>query len=263
MPHKHRSVQKYGWIPDIPDNRDHLFLGDVMPVQILPPKVDMRGQCPPIYNQGALGSCTANAIAAAIEFDLKKQGLVDFQPSRLFIYYNEREMEGTVNSDSGAMIRDGITSVNNIGACHEAYFPYDITQFKVKPSPSAYADALKNKSLSYKRIYNAISPSLMKLSLANGIPFVFGFTVYSSFESPQSNATGIIPMPNMGTEQVLGGHATLAVGYDDSLYGGKGGIIARNSWGTGWGMQGYFTIPYEYLTNTNLADDFWAIQVMQ
>lgn len=250
---------KYGWIPDHPDARDHEFLSDVMPVQILPPKVDLSPQMPDtVFDQQSLGSCTANAIAMAVWFDLKKQNLGDYPPSRLFIYYNERDMEGTINSDSGAMIRDGIKSINSIGVCHESLWPYTIPQFTWKPSAEAYVDALKTHSVSYKRIYNAISPSLMKLCLANGIPFVLGFTVYQSFETQAVANTGIVPMPNLQTESILGGHAVLCVGYDDSTKMFK----CRNSWGANWGDHGYFYMPYEYLTNTNLADDFWAIQVM-
>lgn len=258
----HKKVKiksnKYGWIPDIPDQRDHLFLGDVMPVQILPSKVDLSPLCPPVYDQQSLGSCTANAIAGAIEFDLKKQGLPDYTPSRLFIYYNERVIENSVNWDSGAMIRDGIKSVNQVGACHEDICPYIISNFTQKPSPAAYADALQHKTLSYKRIYNAKSPSLMKLCLANGIPFVMGFTVYESFETQSVANTGMVPMPGPN-EKILGGHAVLCTSYDDSTRLFK----CRNSWGQNWGDHGYFYMNYDYLTNENLATDFWAIQVVQ
>jgi len=255
---EHKIENKYGWRHDIPDQRDHLFVGDVMPVQVLPSKVDLSSKCPPVYDQGGLGSCTANAIAGAIEFDLLKQGLPDFMPSRLFIYYNERAMEGTINTDSGAMIRDGIKSVNQLGVCHESMWPYNIQQFTWKPGADEYVDALKHKAVQYKRIYNQKSPSLMKLCLANGIPFVFGFTVYESFESQYTSTTGTANLPGPN-EKILGGHAVLCVGYDDSTQR----FLCRNSWGTWWGNKGYFTIPYAYLTNPNLADDFWAIQVVQ
>jgi C1A family cysteine protease len=117
MPQK---IQRYGWIPDIPDQRDHLFSAPVLAPQDLPAKIDLSSQCPPVYDQGQLGSCTANAIAAAFEFtELKEQQQSEFRPSRLFIYYNERLMEGTINSDSGAQIRDGIKSVATVGVCPE------------------------------------------------------------------------------------------------------------------------------------------------
>src|SRR5262245_26808338 len=111
-----RKIKRYGWIPDFPDHRDHLYAAPVVNLTALPPKVDLRAQCPPVYDQGTLGSCTGNAIAGALQFDRLKQKLTpDFVPSRLFIYYNEREMEGTVDSDSGAQIRDGIKSVADLG----------------------------------------------------------------------------------------------------------------------------------------------------
>src|ERR1700758_3752510 len=130
------KIARYGWIPDLPDQRDYVYAAPPRVVRALPTKVDMRPQCPPVYDQGQLGSCTGNAIAGAIEFDQMKQKLSQvFIPSRLFIYYNERVIEGTVDSDSGAMIRDGIKSVSKEGACPEDMWPYDIGKFRDKPTP--------------------------------------------------------------------------------------------------------------------------------
>jgi C1A family cysteine protease len=245
----------YGWQPDLPDHRDHVFAAPRATVAALPPKADLRKACPAVYDQGQLGSCTANAIAAAIEFDLLKQKLTDFMPSRLFIYYNERVMEHTVASDAGAQIRDGIKSVGKQGVCPESEWPYVISQFAVKPPPKAYADASKNKALSYQAVARDLAQ--MKGCLAAGYPFVLGFTVYTAFESPQVAKTGVLNMPATG-ESVLGGHAVLAVGYDDPSQR----FIVRNSWGTGWGMKGYFTMPYAYLLTENLSSDFWTIRVV-
>jgi C1A family cysteine protease len=256
MPH---SIQRFGWIPDLPDQRDHMY-AIPLPFQhgvTLPASVNLTTNCPPVYDQGQLGSCTANAIAAAIEFDRMKQDLTPiFVPSRLFIYYNERVMEGTVNTDSGAQIRDGIKSVGDQGACTEDSWPYDITQFQNQPSAPCYQEALQHRAVQYQRIVHDLN--LMKGCLASGYPFVLGFTVYQSFESDTVAQTGHAPMPGPN-EQTIGGHAVLAVGYDDS----QNWFIIRNSWGTGWGMQGYFTLPYDYLTNDNLADDFWTIRLVQ
>ena len=252
MNHK---IKRYGWTPDLPDHRDHLFAAPYAVMQKLPPSADLRTQCPPVYDQGELGSCTANAIGAAMEFERLKQSLQDFMPSRLFIYYNERVIEGTVASDSGAQIRDGIKTVASQGVCPETEWPYDIAQFATEPGPQCYADAITDKAVLYQRLsYNL---NQMKGCLASGYPFVFGFTVYESFESQQVATTGVAPMPQSG-EQVVGGHAVLAVGYDD----GQQRFIVRNSWGTGWGMQGYFTLPYAYLVDANLADDYWTIRLV-
>jgi C1A family cysteine protease len=240
-------------LPDLPDHRDHIFSAPAPVLTVLPPKVDLRPACPPtVYDQGRLGSCTANAIAAAFEFDLGKQKLPDFMPSRLFIYYNERKIEGTVDSDSGAMIRDGIKSVAKQGVCTEDAWPYDISKFTDQPTKECYTAAKDNQALSYQRIPQSLNQ--MRGCLANGYPFVFGFTVYESFESSEVAQTGVVPMPVDG-ESVLGGHAVLAVGYDDETQR----FLVRNSWGSGWGDGGYFTIPYAYLTNRGLASDFWTI----
>jgi C1A family cysteine protease len=250
-----RKIKRYGWIPDLPDNRDHLYAAPIQFLLELPAKVDLSPKCPPVYDQGELGSCTANAIAGAIEFDRMKQKLSDFVPSRLFIYYNERVMEGTVDSDSGAQIRDGIKSVAKQGACPENEWPYNIAKFAVKPSAKCFQDALKDKAVLYSRVTQILNQ--MKGCLASGYPFVFGFTVYESFESKEVATTGNAPMPKPG-EHAIGGHAVLAVGYDD----GTQRFIVRNSWNKTWGMKGYFTLPYGYLTDSNLSDDFWTIRLV-
>ncbi len=251
-----RKIAGYGWIPDLPDQRDHLYAAPPPVVSALPSSVDLRPDCPPIYDQGQLGSCTANAIGGAIEFDQMKQKLADvFVPSRLFVYYNERSIEGTVSSDSGAQIRDGIKSVGAQGACHETLWPYDITKFADQPPKSCYDDGAKNKAVTYQRL--VANPTQFKGCLASGYPFVFGFTVYESFETQQVASTGHAPMPATG-EKVLGGHAVMAVGYDDSSQW----FIVRNSWATTWGMAGYFTLPYAYLTQPGLSSDYWTIRLV-
>jgi C1A family cysteine protease len=250
-----RQIHCYGWIPDLPDQRDYLYSTPVHLLKTLPVSIDLRSGCPPVYDQGQLGSCTANAIAGAIEFDQIKQGTTPFVLSRLFIYYNERAMEGTVNSDSGAMIRDGIKSVATQGVCPESEWPYIISQFTVKPPQQCYQDALACKATLYQRVTPTLSQ--MKGCLASGYPFVFGFVVYASFESASVAQTGIVPMPRYG-EGVLGGHAVAAVGYDDT----QQRFIVRNSWSDQWGDKGYCYMPYAYLTNSQLASDFWMIQTV-
>ena len=247
----------YGWAPDLPDQRDHVYSAPRPVLTKLPTKKDLKSGCPPVYDQGQLGSCTANAIAAAIQFGQKKQALEIFAPSRLFIYYNEREMEGTVKSDAGAQIRDGIKSVNNIGFCAETGWPYDINKFADKPGPTCYADAQKYECVGYQRL-DSSNLNQLKGCIAEGFPFVFGFTVYDSFESAEVAKTGVLNMPGP-KEKVQGGHAVLAVGYDDTTQR----FTVRNSWGKDWGMRGYFTIPYSYLTAANLADDFWTIRILK
>ena len=243
----------YGWKPQLPDHRD-LYL--VQAPVYLPPSVDLRPHCPPVYDQGQLGSCTGNAIAGAIEFDRMKQKLSDFIPSRLFIYYNERALEGTVSQDAGANIRDGMKTIAKQGACAETDWPYAISKFASKPPMKAYVDALKDLVSSYHAITQNLTT--MKSALVSGLPFVLGISVYDSFESDVVAKTGVVPMPGKD-EQLLGGHAVLCVGYDDS----KQRFIVRNSWGSSWGQAGYFTIPYAYLTNSNLASDFWVVNAIK
>lgn len=245
-----RSNKRYGWIRSLPDKRDIYFSAKKM---ALPASMDMRTSCPPVYNQGNLGSCTANAIGGLFEFVQMKLKLAAFTPSRLFIYFNERAMEGTINSDSGAEIRDGMKSVATQGVCPETLWPYLVSQFKVKPTIACYKNALQNRAIKYMRVLQDINQ--LKGCLAEGYPVVFGFTVYQSFESPSVAKTGIVPMPG-ANEKVLGGHAVVIVGYDDAT----SMFIVRNSWGTAWGQKGYFMMPYKYVLDNQMCDDFWTIR---
>jgi len=246
------EIRKYGWLPDIPDHRDCLFAPEENIV--LPKEVNLITKMPPVYDQGSLGSCTANGIGGCIDAAHIIQGLPSFTPSRLFIYYNERLMEGTIGSDSGAQIRDGIKSVASIGTCSENEWPYDISKFKKKPSLPCYRNARKDVILKYERLSGITS---YKTALAKGYPFVFGMSVYESFESPEVAKTGIVPMPKT-TESSLGGHCVMGIGYNDALKS----FICRNSWGSEWGMKGYFMLPYDYFNDT-LTDDFWMITLVE
>ncbi len=252
------STEWYGWQPQLPDNRDFIYkTSKPIPklLKLLPSKVDLRPSCPAIYDQSNLGSCVANAVSFALRFDRKKQGLTDFSPSRLFIYYNGRALEGTTSYDSGLYVRDGIKTANKLGACHESMWPYNISQFKNKPTTPCYTDGVKYETLTYLAV--AQNLTTFKDCLNSGFPIVFGFTVYDSFESSVVDSTGVVPMPK-NTEGILGGHCVVMVGYDDSTQR----FICANSWGTGWGINGtgYFSIPYAYLTNSRLAADFWTIK---
>src|SRR5262249_15954861 len=235
-----RKIARYGWKPDLPDQRDHSYAVPPDVLKSISGNADLRPRCPPVYDQGQIGSCTANAIAAALEFDMMKQSLTSFTPSRLFIYYNERNMEGTVPLDAGAQIRDGIKSVASLGDCPESEWTYDATpadpssnlfspgaKAATAPSPQCYADAVIHKALSYQSVEQNLAD--MKGCLSSGYPFVFGFTVYPSFESIDVAHSGVVPMPG-ADETTIGGHAVLAVGYDDS----RNMFFVRNSWGSEW-----------------------------
>jgi C1A family cysteine protease len=248
------SLPKYHWRRDPVDTRDHIFK---TPAPTTPPPsiVDMRNYASPIENQGNLGSCTGNAIAGQIELIQRKVNPAKGQDvSRLFIYYQERLLEGTIRYDNGAYIRDGIKACYTWGAPLESLWPYIINRFALKPSNAAYADALRRKVTSYQRCTNFSS---VKSALAAGYPVTVGFDVYSSFEGTANTNTGMMPYPNTRTEQYLGGHAVCIVGYNDNLAGGR--FICRNSWGSNWGNNGYFYMPYQVIQNANMSNDFWAI----
>lgn len=258
---KHRTKHSYGWTPDLPDHRDKIYSAVYKtPTESpLPQIVDLRPTDSPIFDQGQLGSCTGNALAGALQFLEKKDKVHYIGLSRLFIYYDERAAENTVASDSGASIRDGIKTLASLGVCSETCWPYDISKFAVQPSHSCYVEAAKHRILTYSRLNTVVD---MRHCLSSGYPFVFGFSVYESFESEEVAKTGIVPMPQPD-EQLLGGHAVMGLGCDmtkkifpESIGAG----LCRNSWGTDWGMQGYFWIPLEYLADRNISEDFWTIR---
>ena len=245
-----------GWLPDLPDHRDHCYQPPRRLLCALPRRVDLREHFPPPYRQGSLHSCTAHAIAAAIEFDQIKESRSErFRPSRLFIYYNERALDHSIPSDSGARIRSGMKTVAKRGVCPERLWPYRIRQFREKPLPRCYSDAARHPGITYQRVRRSL-PAL-RACLASGHPFVFGFTVYQSFHSPEVTRTGRGALP-IKHEKIRARHAVLAVGYDDS----EKRFLLRNSWGGKWGMHGYFTFPYDYLMNRHLSQDFWTLRVV-
>jgi C1A family cysteine protease len=214
----------------------------------LPPIVDLRSKFTHVFDQGELGSCTANALCGLVGYDLP-----DFIGSRLFLYYNERQMENTVFDDSGASLTDGVHCLLKYGICLESEWPYNISLFTQKPPDFCYEEAEKHKAIEVNHINNNLHT--MKSSLAKGYPFVVGILLYESFEGSDVSATGIVPMPNTETEQLLGGHAVVCVGYNDT----KKIWIMRNSWGTAWGDQGHFYLPYNYLIDSSLSSDLWSV----
>jgi C1A family cysteine protease len=224
--------------------QEHLNI-KVSNFKILPPLVDLRKKFSPVYNQGNLGSCTANALCAAYEYLTP-----NFAGSRLFLYYNERAIENSVSQDTGALIIDGIKSLKTNGLCSEKEWPYIINKFSIKPPLSCYNSALSHKVISAHNILPTINS--MKSELANGIPFIVGILVYSSFESKNSTITGRIQMPGKH-DYILGGHAILICGYNSSYW------IFRNSWGSLWGDKGYGYLPLNYLITPSLCSDIWCI----
>ncbi len=249
--------RKFGWVKDKPDKRDKMYADSVKIPKKLPSAADLRSEMPPVYNQGNINDCTGNAIAAAVEFDEIHQGMKQrFIPSRLFIYYNERATEGTVDKDAGGQIRDGIKSIITQGVPHEGLWAYEEKLLKVRPKNDAFTQGRRYKAVKYLRMNHDLDE--LRSCLASGFPFVFGIKVYASFVGQQVANTGVVDMPKKG-EKVAGLHAVLAVGYDDKARR----FIVRNSYGTDWGMNGYFSLPYAYLLDPELAHDFWTIRLVR
>lgn len=252
-----KRSKRYGWKRDLPDFRDKPYMALSISLDQLPEQVDLSLPSMPILSQEDLGSCTANALSSAHLYEQHNQKKESpFQPSRLFIYYNERVMIGMEDEDSGAYIRDGIKTMVSEGVCREETWPYRTSRFRSKPDEECYKEALNYQVVEYARLQQSLY--LMKCCLFSGHPFVFGFSVYESFESNAVAKTGIIPMPRK-SESLLGGHAVSAEGYDNrTKY-----IKCRNSHTKNHGDEGYLYLPYEYISNPDLAADFWKITLVE
>jgi C1A family cysteine protease len=251
------KIARYGWKKSQLDHRD--LIAEVAPAATLPQAFSLKAYSPPIYNQYQAGSCTGNGIARAVDMDRKIQGLPFITPSRLFIYYGERVIEGTVGQDAGAEIRDGIKVVASEGVPPESDWPYTINAEQVpellftKPNPKAYQDALKFEALKYSTVPQTAAGVKSAMAVYKR-PVVFGFSVFAAFESAEVAQSGIVPMP-APNDTPIGGHCVVAVAYDDAAQE----FECANSWGTDWGLAGYFKMPYAYVLNPNLASDLWVI----
>ena len=250
-----RRIARYGWKRSLPDHRD--LMADPAGLTA-PPEVDPRADMPRIFDQGQLGSCTANAVAAAIEYDWildNAGGHVRPRPSRLFIYYCERMIEGSLGQgDTGAFGRDGFKAAARYGY---------VVRRPSGPTTSLDTPTIHRRRSGRTRCRTCCgsptrpstrSVEAMKAVLSNKQTMAFGFSVYESFDPQRSHRRASFPMPDP-SERMLGGHEVLAVGY---LEDHPDHALCRNSWGI-VGLAGYFLMPWDYLMNPGLSDDFWTI----
>jgi len=249
--------RKYGLIADIPDHRDLKFKivkKDLLDkLSSVPTSTSLKSKMPTeIYDQGQLGSCTANALAYNYRF------LVSSDPARLFIYWCERKREGTVQSDSGATLRDGMKVLHQRGVCEESLDPYNVDTFKKRPSSEAFKEATSHKITKYLRV--DVTVDAIKEVLNTGFPVDIGFSVPQSFESEQMATDGFLLVPGP-KEPIIGGHAVCICGYDDNLtHNGQTGYFqVINSWGPNWGLGGYFWFPYAMM-KPSFVSDCWTIE---
>jgi C1A family cysteine protease len=253
-----------GWLPDIPDIRDYTLehkeiqsLFKTPKAEEPPESIDLSAYCSPIENQGKIGSCTAHSVVGLVEWLEKRVHNEWLDASRRFLYKVTRKLYG-LSGDTGAYIRGTIKALRIFGVCPEEFWPYSIEKFDEEPPAFCYSFAKEYQAIQYFRLDPSGKDSkqileYVKSTLAAGLPFAFGFTVYSSILEEDVTKTGYIPFPKPG-DRVIGGHAIMGVGYDDK----KKLLKIRNSWGMEWGAQGYGWLPYGYVLK-GLTRDFWVL----
>ncbi len=272
-----RASRGMGWIPDVPSVLDYttghsavqpMLAKTALPsIPAAPVRVDLRQYFPPVWDQHELGACTAHAAAALVGYFEKKAMGRTTDVSRMFIYKATRDLTGATG-DTGAYLRTTMEALAIFGAPPENYWPYDGSpaasnkRLDAEPSAFCYAFARNFASTTYFRLdpANATPEQVLgsiKAHLAAGFPSMFGFPAYDEYMN--AGPDGKVAFPT-ATSQLNGGHANVAVGYDDQLTIGAdtGAVLVRNSWGTGWGMQGYAWLSYKYVTQ-GLAVDWWSV----
>ena len=252
----------YGFIKDIFDINPQYSPNSIKNAVGTLPSINFADEMPQVYDQLSIGSCQSNALGACIEYNIK----TDETPSRLFLYYNARKLMGTINQDSGSTIQAVFQGAKQYGSCAETLWPYitppdtegafvPVSEMYVCPPDSVYQQAHKDLLISMESIN---SMDGIKHALSNKIPVVFGMEVYDYFESAEMASCGVLRLPG-SNEKLIGGHALVLVGFDDN----KKTFTVRNSWSKNWGINGYFTAPYDYIENPDLAFQFRVLLKME
>jgi C1A family cysteine protease len=256
-----KLVRKYGWKPSVLDHRDIKFVQTSKATK-LPETVDLRPEFPACYDQLNLGSCVANAVAGLFEWLQKKEKRWEFTGSRLFLYWNERKLDhNPAFIDTGSTVRSGLKGLAKFGVPDEKLYPYVIANFDKRPEDlvKGITETATHHKLHYYFKIDNTNLSDLQACLAEGFPFVFGFSAFADLESDEVAKTGMLSLPG-ADDKSIGGHCVVAVGYitiKGTLY-----FICRNSWGNAWSVAGYFFMPADYLTNPNLANDFWTCRAI-
>jgi len=246
-------MRRYGYISDVKDHNDYPAAMKFKVGRFAYPLTASLAQFrPPVEDQGEEGACTAFGTSGAIRTLIRRHKPdFDFVWSHQQLYYDARSLEGTIESDAGAQIRNVIKTLSNKGVAHEDLWPFSKSMF-FAPTQDVYEDAVQYKALSYHRVNVDVDD--VKRAIASGYPVIVGLSVYASFEYVGSD--GLVPKPVVG-EKLLGGHCMRVDGYGEI----PGYFTVVNSWGTSWGKEGICYIPESYLGDPKYGSDYWIVDV--
>jgi C1A family cysteine protease len=244
---------KHGWIPALPDARHYAFVPKA--AVALPASVDLRSQLPDVWDQQAIGSCVAHGVSICHVAAQRKHGGPQIMPSRLALYFQARAVQGWQAQDSGCQITDAMKVTAKLGVADEKLYPYQTSKYKLKPPASVYANGLLHQSLEYRKIDNSKPENIMS-ALAEGLPVVFGSTLYSNYDKLDTN--NVMPDPDLNGS-IIGGHCMALVGYDTA----KKQFLVRNSWSKAWGDKGHHWMSFDYICNLSLTDDVWVLRKVE
>lgn len=246
------------------DPKDYIFEDRFLVADhVLPKEFNLLDKTPEATNQ-ITSSCAAHAACACRSM---LEGNKDLILSKSFLYFQTRVLEKSTDRDCGVTIKNIMKSLRKWGVCEEKYMGNE-EDFKQVPSKDAFENAKKYKIKDYLRINSLYG--IKNWLIGAKQPVLFGLQVTEDLKSDKVAQTGILPRPSKNPK-IISSHGAMIIGWKDSTpleqflskfsrkYSSTGSLLIHNSWGSNWGIDGNFWMPYDIITQ-GLAFDFWIME---